>query len=247
MSENKVLATVYGEQLTEADLNDYIKKLPENQQRYAANPQFREQVLEQVINMKLLLKFAKDTELEKTEKFQELLEGVKMDILTQLAVETIMSEASVDETVIKEYYDAHTEEFKTQESVSAKHILVDDEAKCKEIMEEVNSGVKSFEDAAKEYSNCPSSQRGGDLGTFGHGQMVPEFDQAAFAADVDSVVGPVKTNFGYHLIKVYNKEIGKIKSYEEVKDELSEKLLQEFRKNTYVDKMVELRKVGLER
>ncbi len=68
------------------------------------------------------------------------------------------------------------------------------------------SGEKVFEDAAKEFSTCPSGQRGGDLGEFGKGQMVKEFEDAAFAAEIGHVVGPVKTQFGYHLIKVEEKK-----------------------------------------
>ena len=76
------------------------------------------------------------------------------------------------------------------------------EEKAAEIMASIEKGDIAFEDAAKEYSSCPSNAQGGDLGEFGRGQMVPEFDQVAFEAEVGKVVGPVKTQFGYHLIKV---------------------------------------------
>ena len=72
----------------------------------------------------------------------------------------------------------------------------------RQVLEEIESGVKTFEDAAKEYSTCPSKAQGGSLGTFGRGQMVKEFDEAVFTAEVSKVIGPVKTDFGYHLIRV---------------------------------------------
>lgn len=84
---------------------------------------------------------------------------------------------------------------------TARHILVDSETKCSELKTEIQNGTK-FEDAAKANSSCPSSAQGGDLGKFGPGQMVPEFDKAVFSGDVGVVYGPIKTQFGYHLLEV---------------------------------------------
>ncbi|NOQ29923.1 MAG: peptidylprolyl isomerase [Helicobacteraceae bacterium] len=86
----------------------------------------------------------------------------------------------------------------------ARHILVDSEDKCNELKDRIANGEK-FEDLASEYSACPSGKSGGDLGEFSQGQMVPEFDKVVFSADVGSVEGPVKTQFGYHLIEVTNR------------------------------------------
>ncbi|WP_373029437.1 peptidylprolyl isomerase [Sulfurovum sp.] len=85
-------------------------------------------------------------------------------------------------------------------TASARHILVKDEALCKELKEKINSGEISFEEAAKQNSTCPSGVRGGALGTFGPGQMVPEFDRVVFNDEVGVVHGPVRTQFGYHLL-----------------------------------------------
>ncbi|WP_415407098.1 peptidylprolyl isomerase [Sulfurovum sp. CS9] len=87
-------------------------------------------------------------------------------------------------------------------TASARHILVNDEALCNELKEKINSGKITFEQAAKENSTCPSGARGGELGTFGQGQMVPEFDKVVFNDEVGVVHGPVKTQFGYHLLEV---------------------------------------------
>ena len=87
-------------------------------------------------------------------------------------------------------------------TASARHILVNDEAFCKELKEKINSGKISFEEAAKENSTCPSGARGGELGTFGQGQMVPEFDKVVFNDEVGVVHGPVKTQFCYNLLEI---------------------------------------------
>lgn len=86
-------------------------------------------------------------------------------------------------------------------TAAARHILVDDEAKCLELKKQIEEGA-DFADVAKEHSGCPSGSRGGDLGTFGQGQMVPEFDKVVFNDELNTVHGPVKTQFGYHLLEI---------------------------------------------
>ena len=88
---------------------------------------------------------------------------------------------------------------------SARHILVDDESFCQELKQKIQDGT-DFADMAREHSACPSGQRGGDLGTFGRGQMVQEFDSVVFSAPINEVQGPVQTQFGYHLIEVTSRD-----------------------------------------
>ena len=83
----------------------------------------------------------------------------------------------------------------------ARHILVDTEEKCQSLKDEIAAGA-DFSDLAKEHSSCPSGEQGGDLGEFGPGMMVKEFDDVVFTADLNSVEGPVQTQFGYHLLEV---------------------------------------------
>lgn len=89
---------------------------------------------------------------------------------------------------------------------SARHILVGSEKECNALKEQINSGEITFEDAAKSNSQCPSGAEGGELGTFGQGQMVPEFDKVVFNDEVGVVHGPVQTQFGYHLLEVTSRE-----------------------------------------
>lgn len=88
---------------------------------------------------------------------------------------------------------------------SARHILVSTEEECNKLKAEIEAG-SDFAQVAKEHSSCPSSRDGGDLGTFGRGQMVKEFDDVVFSAPVNVVQGPVKTQFGYHLLEVTNRQ-----------------------------------------
>lgn len=86
-------------------------------------------------------------------------------------------------------------------TATARHILVDTEEKCQELKQQIENGA-DFTKLAEEHSSCPSGKSGGELGSFGPGMMVPEFDQVVFSADVGTVQGPVKTQFGYHLLEV---------------------------------------------
>jgi peptidyl-prolyl cis-trans isomerase C len=88
---------------------------------------------------------------------------------------------------------------------SARHILVSTEEQCNELKAAIESGA-DFAQVAKEHSSCPSSRDGGNLGTFGPGQMVREFDEVVFSAPVNVVQGPVKTQFGYHLVEVTSRQ-----------------------------------------
>ena len=86
-------------------------------------------------------------------------------------------------------------------SASARHILVDTEERCLELKTEIEGGA-DFADMARQHSSCPSGRQGGELGTFGPGQMVKEFDEVVFSGELNTVLGPVQTQFGYHLLEV---------------------------------------------
>ncbi len=87
---------------------------------------------------------------------------------------------------------------------TARHILVDTEDQCNQLKQQIADG-SDFAAVAKEHSNCPSGKNGGDLGSFGQGQMVPEFDAVVFNDAVGEVHGPIKTQFGYHLLEVQSR------------------------------------------
>ena len=91
-------------------------------------------------------------------------------------------------------------------TATARHILVDSEVVCNDLKKQIQDGETTFEEAAQSYSECPSGNEGGDLGSFGKGAMVPEFDAVVFNDEVGVVHGPVKTQFGYHLLEVTSRK-----------------------------------------
>lgn len=86
-------------------------------------------------------------------------------------------------------------------TANARHLLVASEEECLKLKQQIEGGA-DFGEIARQHSSCPSRMRGGDLGTFAQGQMVPEFDEMVFSGEIGAVLGPVKTQFGYHLIEV---------------------------------------------
>lgn len=247
MENKEVLAVVAGEEITEAELNELLRAIPKEQQMYASNPQFRQQYLEQLIAIRLFAKYGEDEKLNETEEYETILATAKRDLLAQLAMSKVVGKVSVTEEEAKDYYDANPSQFQKGETVRAKHILVAEEEECKKILDEIQSNEKTFEEAAKAYSTCPSSQREGDLGEFGRGQMVPEFEKAAFDAQIGEVVGPVKTQFGYHLIKTEAKTEASTTLFEEVKASIKNQMLQQKQGDAYNLKVKELKDKYLEK
>lgn len=243
----EVLAVVGGYQITKSELDVFMQGLPKEQQMYASNPQFREQCLEQLVSLHLFAKDGEALKLDETEEFAKIIANAKKDILAQMAIRELMKDVTVTEEEVAEYYEANKEQYKKGATVSAKHILVDSEEKCTSILAEITNGEKAFEEAAQAYSSCPSGQRGGDLGEFGKGQMVKEFEEAAFAAEIGHVVGPVATQFGFHLIKVEKKTEATVSPFEEVKGQVQQFLKQRKQGEVYSTKLAELKEKYIEK
>ena len=174
--------------------------------------------------------YGRDKELDWKEFYRLMREEGKMPTTSQ-----------INPAEAKEYFLGHSKEFASKASATAKHVLVDNEGKANQIKEEIESGAKSFEDAAKEYSTCPSAQKGGSLGTFGRGQMVKEFENAVFDGELNKVIGPVKTQFGYHLIWVDDKNEGEVPEYDSIAEQVKGYLVNKKQQETYQSKLKELR------
>lgn len=237
---SKILAKVDTIVITEADVDATILALGQRGEAYN-NPQGRKAVLEQLINKNLLLCDAKKNLYEYDPKFKTELVKIKDEMLANFAIEKAISGIKITDEEVKKFYDEHKAELMGGETVEASHILVDTKEKAEEILAEINEGKISFEDAAKEHSSCPSSQQGGNLGQFGRGQMVPEFDKAVFEMNDGEIAGPVQTQFGYHLIKLNKKNEAKEIPFDEIKAQLSQKVLSDKQQAAYASKLNQLK------
>ena len=243
----EILAVVAGQNITDEDYNAFVAGMPREQQQYAADPRFKEQCLEQLISVHLFAKKGEELKLEETEEFAKIIANAKRDILAQMAMREVLGGITVTEEEMQAHYEANKQAYAKGETVSAKHILVDAEEKCNEVLASINAGEKTFEDAAKEFSSCPSGQRGGDLGEFGKGQMVKEFEDAAFTAEIGQVVGPVQSQFGYHLIKVEKKNEATVASFDEVKETIRRNMLQQKQNSVYTKEIQNLKEKYIEK
>lgn len=238
--DNKVLATISGREITEKDLAAIVLRYPAEQRAYFDSEMGRKQLLDQLISFELMNKLGSEMKLNETEEYKFALEQMERDLLTQMTINKVLAEVTVTDKEAEEYYNDHADEFKSPESVSAKHILVDSEEKAKEIKEKISNGEMSFEEAAGQFSTCPSGQQGGDLGEFGRGMMVPEFEDAAFALELNTVSEPVQTQFGYHIIKTESKNEASVATFEDVKEQIVANLVQKAQQSKYAQLMTEL-------
>lgn len=237
----KILANVNGTPITEAEVDRFIAGLGQRAQTYNT-PEGRKIVLQQLVSNKLILLDAKRNLLEVEPEFKAELARLRDNLLVSYASDKIISGVRVTDKEASEYYEANKEKFTTGESVNASHILVESEDLAKELIEKINTGAISFEDAAKEYSTCPSKENGGNLGDFSKGQMVPEFDSAVFSMTVGELGSePVKTQFGYHVIKLNSKKPSETMPFENIAEDIKDALLNEKRRKAYESKINQLK------
>lgn len=238
--ENKVLATVGTVEITEAELNNVIANQPQERQMMFETEQAKKQLLEQMIALEVMALEAKESKLDEKEEYKETLARFAKELLAQMAMGEVLSKINVTDEEVKGFYEENKADFVEQPTVSAKHILVETEEQAKEIAAEIKSGDITFEEAAAKYSTCPSKEAGGNLGAFGKGMMVPEFEAAAFNAVVGEVTEPVKTQFGFHVIKVEAKNEAKEKEFDEVKDSIRQQLTQQKQQEAYLGEIKRL-------
>lgn len=241
MENNQVLATVANREITENHVNFVKKNLDPQTAMQFNSPEGQKRIVHELVNQELLFLDALDNNIEQDSEFKAQFERIKSDFIKQFYMNKLLGSIDVEDKDILEFYGLNRDMFVEGESVKASHILVDTEEKALIILDEINDGL-SFEEAAKEYSNCPSREAGGDLGYFTRGKMVPEFEEASFEMEPGEISIPVKTQFGYHLIKVVDHKEPKILSYDEVKENIRKHLLSERQQEVYFGKVAELKK-----
>ncbi|MED3662781.1 peptidylprolyl isomerase [Ureibacillus sp. FSL K6-8385] len=240
--DDESVATVNGEKITKAELNE------------ALTEQYGQEVLNNLIANKIVELEAKKQKVSVTkdeieaeykdyvdqyggeESFKQLLssynmdvEDVKKDIKNYLLTKKVMEDyVDIKDDELKSYFEENKDSYNQAEQVEASHILVDDEKTAKEVIKKLNDG-EDFAKLAKEYStDTGTKDKGGYLGYFGRGEMVEAFENAAFSMKVGSISSePVKTDFGYHIIKVTDKKEVKEAKFEDVKDKVYQDLLEQ--------------------
>ncbi len=237
---DRIVAQVAGNPIMESEIDAAIAQMGQRGQPYN-NPQGRAIILDQLVANRLFLLDAQRNLLEREPAFKERLKVVKEDMLTQYAIQKAVEKVRVTEDEIKKFYDENPKQFESGVTFNADHILVDAEEKALDIKAKIDAGEISFEDAAKQYSSCPSGKSGGSLGDFAHGQMVPEFENACAEMEIGAISSPVHSQFGWHLIRLNKKEDGGTIAFADVKEEIRNALMGQKQQAAYQSRINQLK------
>lgn len=236
---NPVLAKVNGAEIRQSDLNLAEEELgPSLAQMDPASK--KENVLAFLIDMKIVSKAAEDKKVENNEDFKKRLAFTRSRLLMDSLLATEGKAATTDDAMKKVYEDA-SKQITGEQEVHARHILVESEDDARAVAEELKKGA-DFAELAKKKSKDPGASDGGDLGFFTKEQMVPEFSAVAFTLDPGKVSDPVKSQFGWHIIKVEEKRNRQAPPFEQVKAQIETYVTRKAQAD-YVAKLRETAKV----
>ena len=251
----QTLVTVNGSAITQEDVDSALMNATQgrfNQVPADKQAEFRQQVLQQLIGTELVYGDAKKTGVLNSQEFKSEYTKVQERVKKQLAIQVWqkqqLDKVKVSDKELKNYYNKNKEEFNEKESVHARHILVKTEDEAKKIISELkslsgNALKDKFISLAKSKSTGPSGPKGGDLGYFAQGQMVPAFNDTVFKMKVGTVTKtPVKTQFGFHVIYLEDKKQSTVRKFDEVKTVIDQRLKMEKFKSVMKVKMDELQK-----
>lgn len=232
----KVLARVGSSDITESEVLEFIKPFGQQAAMLYGTEQGRKMILDDVISMRLYALDAEAQNLDKSPEFIAQVEAARRAMLAQASMRKAIEGITISDDEVQKFYADNKQLFNQPERVHARHILVSDDAVLAKVQEALKAGT-SFDAVAKQYSIDPgSAQNGGDLGEFPRGVMVPEFEKAAFELkNPGDVSEPVKTQFGWHIIKLEERipespapfEQVKQRIMQELRDQKTQEILQE--------------------
>ncbi len=223
--EVKTLAEVNGKNITSADFAREVKNLPDYLKAMAETPQGRKEMLDTMVIRELILQQATKDGIDKGKDIEEKLQDLKKRLIVEAFLKKkVETDSQLSDADLKKFYEQNIDKFKSGEQVKASHILVKAEKEATEILAKIKAGG-NFEELAKKHSVDSSSAKGGDLGWFGKGAMVPPFEKAAMALKEGQVSGIVKSDFGFHIIKLTGKRAAGTRPFEEVKEQIKGALM----------------------
>jgi len=246
--DGKILATINGQNITLQEFNKELDKIPMNMKMLVASESGKKNYLERLIVKKLLLNEASKEKIESDREFQERVNDIREQLLIEaLLKKKITAQTQMSEEDLKKYYEEHKEDFKKDREINTRHILLKTEEEAKQVQSRLQKG-EDFIELAKRYSIDPNvRQTGGEIGFQPKGSLIPEYENAAYKLNkVGQVSGIVKTQFGYHIIRLEGikppsyvpleevKEFIKQKNAQEKQKEVLEKYIEELKKNSKI-------------
>ena len=225
LAKDVVVAIVDGEQILSSDLLQAFQNLPRQHQQRGLRAVYG-QLLEQVIENKLLTIHGRLNNLAGDPEVKALVKEAEDTIIARIYMTRLISQSMTEES-LRARYDELAKNTPSQEEVHARHILVNTEAEAKEVIKMIKGG-QPFEEVAKTHSKDSAGPQGGDLGYFIRGDMVKPFSDAAFSMKAGTMTDvPVKTEFGWHVIKVEDKRLKPLPTFDEMAPEIRDELSNE--------------------
>ena len=227
-----ILVTVNGKNITKQDAQAFVKAQAPQANFSELKPEEQKMITDRLVEKQLFTELAAKEGIDKKPEFKRNMEKIKEELLVNMWMKEQLDKAVVSDSEAKEFYEKNSAQFMEKAKMHARHILVETKEAAQEIIDTLKSLKgeelkKKFMELAKTKSTGPSGPKGGDLGTFTKGQMVPEFSKAAWSLENGQITKePVKTQFGYHVIYVENKEDAKPIAYETVKENIVTSLKQ---------------------
>jgi peptidyl-prolyl cis-trans isomerase C len=221
--EDKVIVKIGDTEITQSYLDTLIAEIPPMYRAQWSSPAGKKRLIQRIIELKLFSHEAHKLGLDNNPVVKMKLQGAEEQVLAAEYLKYMEDQITISEEQMKDYYEKNKDKYVQKEQIKARHILLKTEEDAKEVQKELKEG-KDFVELAKEKSTGPSKNKGGDLGWFPRGRMVPEFEKVAFSLKKGEISDIVKTKFGYHIIKVEDKKEEKPQSYEEVKDQIKNQL-----------------------
>lgn len=224
-STGEILAEVNGTNITTGDFDKEMENLPPYLKPMTETPEGKKEMLETMIVRELILQQAKKDGIDKSQIVAEKLEELKKRLVVEAFLKKKVEEqANISDADLQKFYDENKDKFKSDAQIKASHILVKDEKTAQDVLAKIKGGT-SFEELAKQFSMDSAAQKGGDLGWFSKGTMLPEFEKTAFSLKEGETSGIVRTKFGFHIIKLAGKRPAGQREFSEVKDQIKAALL----------------------
>ncbi len=228
-----VLAEVNGATITDNDFYKEQAALPPYLKPMTETPEGKKEMIDTMVVRELIMQQAQKEGIDKSPEVAARLEDLKKRVIVEAFLKKKVEEiGKVTDAEMQDYYNKNKDKFQTGAQIKASHILVKSEDQAKDIEKQLKAGA-NFEELAKKYSIDGAAQKGGDLGWFGKGSMIPDFEKVAFGLKEGQTSGIVKTQFGYHIIKVTGQRPAGPRSLEEVKEQIKAALLPEKQQETF--------------
>jgi peptidyl-prolyl cis-trans isomerase C len=216
----QTLAEVNGSVITTDDFKRELENLPPYLKPMTETAEGKKEMLETMVIRELILQQAKKEGLDSGKAIADKLEELKKRLVVDAYLKKKVEEqTNLGDAELQKFYDQNKDKFKTGDQIKASHILVKEEKVAKDVLAQLKGGG-AFEELAKKFSVDAAGPKGGDLGWFSKGSMIPEFENAAFALKEGEISGVVKTKYGFHIIKLTGKRAAGIRPFAEVKDQI---------------------------